>query len=220
LRGKPSLASSLADITGIFAFKQLFQWLTGGRVAPRLVSIGHLRRDDILPFLHLFSTPVIAEGSVYYLEYAPADLRHHVVASPGAFAQFFEYFPCAVYTPGEMPLANQVSSLLSAAMRQAVPMPALVQVAAQLGVPASTLRLKLEQSGTSYRALRDQCQYEAALVLLADSALSTGDIADQLGFRTAATFRRAFRRWSGAPPSHFRPGGAARQVHSGADAAI
>jgi AraC-like DNA-binding protein len=207
LRGSLSLASSLSDITGIFAFKQLFQWLTGGQAVPTTVSIGQLRRKDILPFLHLFNIPVVAFGPVYYLEYAEADMHRPVVVHAGAFEPFFEFFPCAVYTPDEMPLSNQISSLLSAALRQALPLPGLAQVAASLGMPPSTLRRKLDTLGTSFRALREQCQYDAALSMLADSALGVSDIADTLGFSNAATFRRAFRRWSGVAPTAYRQQG-------------
>jgi AraC-like DNA-binding protein len=204
LRGSQSLASSLSDITGIFAFKQLFQWLTGGQAVPRTVSIGQLRRNDILPFLHLFNIAVVANGPVYFLEYAQEDMQRPVVVAAGAFEEFFEFFPCAVYTPDGMPLDNQIASLLSAALRQSMPLPGLAQVAASLGIPPSTLRRKLDTQGTSFRAIREQCQYEAATALLAESALGVSDIADAIGFSNAATFRRAFRRWNGASPTDYR----------------
>lgn len=204
LRSSQSLASALVDITGLFAFKQLFQWLSGGTVVPNTVSIGPLKRNEILPFLHLFNIPVVATGAVYYLQYSAADLERPVVASAGAFAAFFEFFPCAVYTPGELPLGNQVSSLLSAAIRQSTPLPGLVQVARSLGLAPSTLRRNLAQCGTSFRELRVQCQYDAALSLLAETELGISDIADALGFRTPATFRRAFKRWSATAPTQYR----------------
>jgi AraC-like DNA-binding protein len=212
LRGSQSLASSLSDITGIFAFKQLFQWLTGEKVVPMIVSIGHMRRNDILPFLHLFDIPVVANGPVYYLEYSESDVQRPVVVNTGAFDGFFEFFPCAVFTHDEIPLSNQVSSLLSAAIRQATPLPGLVQVAGSLGIPPSTLRHKLENLGTSFRTLREQCQYEAALSLIAESGLDMSEIADVLGFSNAATFRRAFKRWSGIAPMQYRQKGIMGQV--------
>ncbi len=216
LRGSQSLASSLVDITGIFAFKQLFQWLTGGQVIPSTVSIGQLRRKDILPFLHLFNIPVVGNGPVYYLEYTEEDVQRPVVVSAGAFDQFFEFFPCAVYTPDEIPLSNQISSLLSAAIRQALPLPGLVQVAASLAMPASTLRRKLDSQGTSFRALREQCQYEVALSLLAHSGLGVSDIAETIGFSNSSTFRRAFKRWSGVCPTVYRQNGEGLMGETGA----
>ena len=58
LRPETTTASSLADITGLFAFRQLFQWLVGADLRLRQVRIGPIERDDVLPFLLLFGAPV------------------------------------------------------------------------------------------------------------------------------------------------------------------
>lgn len=48
---------------------------------------------------------------------------------------------------------------------------------------------------------------EHARALLADSRYTVEDVAIQVGFSNIRTFRRAFSRLVGAPPSAFRPGG-------------
>ena len=59
LRGERTVAANLVDVTGLFAFKQLFAWLVGGVLQPIRVCIGPMSRADILPFLRLFNTSVL-----------------------------------------------------------------------------------------------------------------------------------------------------------------
>ena len=68
-RASPCSASNLADISGLFAFSQLLQWLAGRELPLERVSIGPLQREDVLPFLKLFRAPVLAGGDYYALEF-------------------------------------------------------------------------------------------------------------------------------------------------------
>jgi AraC-like DNA-binding protein len=67
-----------------------------------------------------------------------------------------------------------------------------------------TLRRKLETEGTSYTDLLDNVRHALAMDFLNTSVLSTDDIAAALGFSDSASFRRAFKRWTGKSPSAFR----------------
>jgi AraC-like DNA-binding protein len=97
-----------------------------------------------------------------------------------------------------------VAALLAAAAERGQRVPTLEKVAAALDLPPSTLRRRLGQAGTSFRALRDRTLAEQARVLLARGDLGIGVIAERLGFSDAAAFRRAFRRWHGCAPVAWR----------------
>jgi AraC-like DNA-binding protein len=47
-------------------------------------------------------------------------------------------------------------------------------------------------------------RFDKARQLLTQSALSTSDIALLLGFSELSAFSRAFKRWSGMSPKHYR----------------
>ncbi|MET0385141.1 MAG: AraC family transcriptional regulator ligand-binding domain-containing protein [Polyangiales bacterium] len=66
-----------------------------------------------------------------------------------------------------------------------------------LHVSERTLRRKLSAEGVSLRELIDVERRDVALERLRDPALSTDQIAEQLGFTTSQAFHRAFRRWTG-----------------------
>lgn len=199
-RKQHSMMSCLVDISGLFAFKQLFHWLTGGRAIASLVGIGPIPRDDLLPFIQLFNAPVLAEGNITYLQYDAAALDAPIVASPGEFEAFFAYFPCAVFEIDNTDLARQATALISAAIQQSQAVPDQPQIAASLGYPLSTFRRRLSQQGTSFRQIRDYCLQSASQDLLR-RGMSIAQTALQLGFKDSDTFRKAFQRWYGLTPS-------------------
>ena len=203
MRSERTMASSLVDIAGLFAFKQLFLWLTGGRGRPVVVGIGSMQRFDVLPFLRLFSAPVVAEGEHHYLEFELASLDAPVVASTGDFDEFFRHFPCAIFEL-DTELELQVAAMISAAVNQALPIPSQVQVARTLAMPLSTFRRRLADQGTSFRVVRDSCLLDSAQTLLQQDQLSVGQVAQRVGFKDADTFRKAFHRWTGCSPTEWR----------------
>jgi AraC-like DNA-binding protein len=204
LRGHTTTASSLVDITGLFAFRQLFQWLVGVELQLLQVSIGPVERDDLLPFLKLFKAPVLTGGASYALDFPAAALRLPVVRTPREFEDFFAVFPCAVFEDTRRDLADQVASLLTASLQRGQGAPTQAQLAGTLGLPLSTFRRRLAQSGTSFRALRASCLQETARYYLQRTDLAVGEIANRLGFSDPGAFRRAFREWTGTAPGDWR----------------
>jgi AraC-like DNA-binding protein len=73
-------------------------------------------------------------------------------------------------------------------------------VAAMLGLSERSLRRRLAAEGTSFGDVVAEQRSRTALHLLADPGLRLPDIADRLGYATAASFGRAFRRWYGVSP--------------------
>ena len=82
--------------------------------------------------------------------------------------------------------------------------PAIEQLARQLHCSPRTLRRHLQALGTSYQELLDQLRFSRAKVLLGEQDLPMSRVAEVLGFSETASFRHAFVRWSGMPPSRFR----------------
>lgn len=68
-----------------------------------------------------------------------------------------------------------------------------------------TMQRRLEREGVSYRAVLDQARYVRARELIVwHRDVSLTEIAYELGYGDQAAFSRAFRRWSGEPPSALR----------------
>lgn len=82
--------------------------------------------------------------------------------------------------------------------------PGLDGLAAQCCITPRTLKRRLASSGLSFQDLLDQLRSAHALRLLAEPGLSVEQIAEQVGYSSAANFHRAFRRWNGTAPGAFR----------------
>ncbi|MBS4753873.1 AraC family transcriptional regulator [Nocardioides sp. zg-ZUI104] len=74
------------------------------------------------------------------------------------------------------------------------------QVASALGLSERSLRRRLTEAGTTYRALLDDVRRAAAEELLADRRLHLDEVAHRLGYAEASSFLVAYRRWTGRTP--------------------
>ncbi|MGW4351171.1 AraC family transcriptional regulator [Nocardia sp. NPDC004582] len=80
-------------------------------------------------------------------------------------------------------------------------------VAAGLFVSPRTLSRRLNEEGTSFRALLDEVRQTLSEELLDRTDMTTEQVAARLGYAEAASFIRAFRRWQGCPPQEYRARG-------------
>ena len=86
--------------------------------------------------------------------------------------------------------------------------PGIDEIAAVLCITARTLRRRLDEEGTTYKELLASVRQALAVDYLSTSFLEVDDIAAALGFSDAASFRHAFKRWTGRTPNEYRAGAA------------
>ncbi len=91
--------------------------------------------------------------------------------------------------------------------------PSLNTTARLLRMTPRTLHRRLVAEGTSFRAIVEELRYRSARDHLEAGRVSVEAIAYVLGYANPANFRRAFKRWSGMPPSVYR----ARHLAGAAD---
>lgn len=82
--------------------------------------------------------------------------------------------------------------------------PKLARVAATLFVSERTLKRRLQEENASFQNLVDQVRLERAREFLTGTGMNLNQVADVLGYADAANFTRAFKRWTGVSPSHYR----------------
>jgi len=83
------------------------------------------------------------------------------------------------------------------------------RVAELLNLSRRTLQRRLEDEGTSFKAVLDDTRRELANRLIHDRLMTLGEIAYLLGFSETSSFSRACRRWTGVSPSQLRGRGRA-----------
>ena len=67
-----------------------------------------------------------------------------------------------------------------------------------------TLRRRLEEEDTSFRAITNDVRATLATGLLAQVGLTVEQVARRLGYAETAAFNHAFSRWFGVAPNEYR----------------
>jgi AraC-like DNA-binding protein len=84
------------------------------------------------------------------------------------------------------------------------PLPDLGDVAFDLNVSQRTLNRRLQAENTSFRLLKSRALARWAKQYLRETEHSVEAIAEELGYKDTANFRRAFRKSEGCSPSEYR----------------
>lgn len=82
--------------------------------------------------------------------------------------------------------------------------PPIEAVASQLATSTRTLSRSLQEVSTSYQKILDEVRKEMAIEYLKTSSLPIEEIAALIGYNDPSNFRKAFKRWTGNPPSYYR----------------
>jgi len=67
-----------------------------------------------------------------------------------------------------------------------------------------TLENRLHTEGTSFQQLLTEVRQTKAVDFLSSSDMSIDDIGRAVGFSEPTNFTRAFKDWTGVPPTHYR----------------
>jgi AraC-like DNA-binding protein len=78
------------------------------------------------------------------------------------------------------------------------------KVAGQLNMSARSLQRRLKAAGTSFRTLLETVRKDLATTYVRDPDIELVEVAFLLGFSDQSAFSRAFKRWTGCPPSEAR----------------
>ena len=92
--------------------------------------------------------------------------------------------------------------LVVPALRDGAPTSALI--ARRLQCSPRTLHRRLLEEGSSFQAIKDALRRDLAIDRLAKSRQGLAQLATELGFADTAAFYRAFVRWTGVAPAHYR----------------
>ena len=79
----------------------------------------------------------------------------------------------------------------------------LDNIAEKLTISPRTLQRRLESLGLTYTQLVDEVRFKQARISIM-KGVKLAQIATELGYADAGSFTRAFERWTGMPPKHYR----------------
>lgn len=103
--------------------------------------------------------------------------------------------------PGETDLVRRIRAACLNSSRR---FPPAEDIAEQLGLSLRTLHRRLAEEGLSYQSVLDNMRRSLATEFLENTHLMIDEVAERVGFADASSFRKAFRKWTGHSPTHFR----------------
>jgi AraC-like DNA-binding protein len=78
------------------------------------------------------------------------------------------------------------------------------EIAKRLNLSYRTLRRRLSEEGTTFKAVNNEVKMGMAGEYLRQTGLSTQEVAYLLGYSEASNFHRAFKQWYGKTPGQYR----------------
>ncbi|GAA1651884.1 transcriptional regulator [Mycolicibacterium murale] len=139
------------------------------------------------------------------LTFDARQLRARVIQNESTLGELIRDSPSALlfrqhYRPSA---ASQVRRILD---HSAAPSLVSLEAAARLlNVSDQHLRRLLRDEGSSFRQIKEDVLRDDAVASLAGGIETVDALSERLGFSEPSAFRRAFRRWTGSPPSAYRP---------------
>jgi AraC-like DNA-binding protein len=110
-----------------------------------------------------------------------------------------------LYMPGrEKSIQAQLKGALIELTKEATRYPAFESLCSDMAMSPQVVRRRLADEGTSYQKIKDAIRCETAQSLLANPENSIIDVAVRTGFSESAAFSRAFKKWTGESPAHYR----------------
>lgn len=82
--------------------------------------------------------------------------------------------------------------------------PLVTDYARMLNASERTLKRRLQEEGTTFRAISNTARLDRANALIREGRLSLAQIAADLGFSEPTTFTQAYKKWTGVTPSRAR----------------
>lgn len=196
----PPQAFELA-ISGQVAFGR---WITGFQGAPERICFRHACRGNRAVYEDVFGCAVEFNAErnavLFPREYLQLPLRY---ADPALAKIMIDTGQRLLnHYREETNIANEARALIC----ELLPLgeQQLESVAQRLNMTAHQLSRRLQQTGYKYPDLVDEVRQDLAQHYLAGDELALTDIAFLLGFSEQSAFTRAFKRWTGQAPAHYR----------------
>ena len=179
-------------------------WLAGRRIPILAIELRCAQPDFCDDYQVMFSQNLRFDRPRTRMIFSADCLDSPIKRSPEELKRFLAHAPANILVKYRDP--DSLASRIKQDLRQlpAEHWPETEALAQRLCMSASTLRRRLAEEGQTYQGLKDSVRKELAIVWLAEPTISFAEIATRLGFADASSFYKAFRKWSGSNPGHYR----------------
>ncbi len=203
LLGPDELVRPLVVCSGLAVLHRVMAWATGTSLPLLEVALPYPGVEEELHDL-VFGAPLRFDAPAAALAFDAAQLTSPVMRTEAELEEFIRRSPAGLLARSA-PVAS-VSERVRRMTEQALPGPPESgdRIARRLSMSRQTLQRRLSEEGTSLREIREQVLRDAAVTSLVEGEEPIADLSERLGFSEPSAFTRAFKRWTGSPPSAYR----------------
>lgn len=210
------LADNPDDAGRVFAFEWLLRllhglscWLAGRGIALDNVIFPYRKPAHSADYPLIFTedsrfAPTVPGGTGTLVASFNANLLDLPIRrDEAALATFLEGAPGKITTlyRRDREMVIRVRDLLRTALPATL---SLDEIAKRLHLSPRTIHRRLEEEGSSFRAIKDALRRDMALSRLTKTRDSISQVAADLGYADNSAFYRAFVEWTGMAPVHYR----------------
>ncbi|MFT0212357.1 AraC family transcriptional regulator [Pseudomonas sp. F1_0610] len=179
-------------------------WLASRRVPILAVELRCEKPENADDYRLMFSENLSFSKAQTRIIFAADCLQQPIRRSADELKRFINNAPRNIMVKYRDPLS--LTSKTRHLLNQQTPSlwPDADQVAEHFHISVATLRRRLAEEGQSFQQIKDKLRANQAMRALADTQKSFVDIANELGFADVSAFYKAFRKWTGTQPGHYR----------------
>ncbi|WP_234733564.1 AraC family transcriptional regulator [Tellurirhabdus bombi] len=181
-----------------------FSELLKKRLQPIRIHFSFPRPDYAEAFERTFQCPVYFECEHNQIIFPAKELK---MPLPGNNPVLFHYFKQIIEDLRaeqlqQQPFADTIRSLVTQKF-QNKHFISIEEAAHQLNTSRRSLQRRLEAEATSFKEITDKVRRDISFKLLQKRQHSIKEIAYLLGYEEPASFRRAFKKWTGSNPKAY-----------------
>ncbi len=210
------LADNPDDAGRVFAFEWLLRmlhglscWLAGRGLALDSVVFPYRRPPHAADYALIFTedsrfAPTLPGGVGTLVASFNANLLDLPIRrDEAALANFLDGAPGKITTlyRRDREMVIRVRDLLRAALPAVL---SLNDIGDRLHLSPRTIHRRLDEEGSSFRAIKDALRRDLALARLTKTRDPVSQVAADLGYADTSAFYRAFVEWTGTAPIHYR----------------
>lgn len=151
----------------------------------------------------MFNCPIEFEAGTMEWHFAESVWEFPLPNANPAVSQVCQRF-CEQVLAEQPPASQMADAIRVILVNQPGRFPNIGEIAEHMGMSLRTLNRRLAAEGLSYQSILDEVRRALAVEYLERTALSVEDVCERVGFSDPSNFRKAFRKWTGKSPSHFR----------------
>lgn len=175
----------------------------GSRTRARAVEVRLPAPEWAAEYERVLGTPVRFDAPRNALCYSAEQLEQPSLQADSQMAKFTRA-QCEALLAKRRTRKGVMGQVHRILVREPSIAPNMERVARQLGMTSRSLRRRLAEEGTSFRALSSEVRESLAEGLLFNEGLSVKGTSHHLGFADTRSFVAAFKRWKGLTPGEWR----------------